>query len=272
MGAKEAKQKKHKQAFKKMPSTGDKIVYAWVGMEKHKATKFALESELMEDEGKWKIVQHTLCDGSVIKQRIVADNLVKAGGWWDSFKEKRDKKIPFEPKGAAPAAKGKAKAEKAVPAAKAEKAVKGFLSTKGKEPENVWVPKARYDELLKIEADYKASLQLAVVPRLEVAEVLDEEESEAEAEEAKEESSDEEEAEESAESSPAPAAGPRWTYTVTKKGSMWAFYVKDNLKSADMTDTYSVDRTKKGANERARAAIAAFEAKELIKQKKNSVF
>lgn len=143
-----------------MPSTGDKITYTWA-VEK-KGTTFAAVSELLADDGKYKPVKHTLCDGTEIIQRISAGDFQKSdGGWWGFFKGKRDAKVPFVPKGAAAVAEKPAKA-KAAKAAKPSNDIiqpaKRFLGTKGKEPENVWISKARYDELVRAEADHKAAL------------------------------------------------------------------------------------------------------------------
>jgi len=152
-----ANPKKIQSIQAKMPSTGDKITYAWAA--EKKGTTFVAVSELLADDGKYKPVKHTLCDGTEIIQRISAGDFQKSdGGWWGFFKNKRDNKVPFVPKGAAAAAEKPAKAKAAKPSNDIIEPAKRFLGTKGKVPENVWIPKVRYDELLRAEAEHKAAL------------------------------------------------------------------------------------------------------------------
>jgi hypothetical protein len=143
-----------------MPSIGDKITYPWA-VEK-KGTTYCASSELMADDGKNRPIKHTLCNGTEIIQNTKGEN---RDSWWLWLEVKRENKAPFVPKGAEKPAGDKpvkAKTEKKekneIVESDAVKVKTNHLGTKGKVPENVWIPKVRYDELLQIEKDHKKFL------------------------------------------------------------------------------------------------------------------
>jgi hypothetical protein len=135
-------------------NVGDKIDYVWA--DDKKGTTFVASSLIMPDDGKNRPFKHTLCNGAVVIQNTRGDNRDR---WWASLLKFNASKVPFVPKGVDKPAKAKAEPKaKAKPTNDIIAPKANFLHTKNKEPTNVWISKARYDELLKCEADFKAML------------------------------------------------------------------------------------------------------------------